>query len=213
MVKILSHRGLWRLPVERNTPQALSLALAEGFGVETDVRDFSGRLVVSHDPPLGSVYELGDFLGTYSKLQVKPPLALNIKSDGLQQSLHDLLRAHEVHDYFVFDMSFPELIRYRAAQIPYFTRLSDHEPAPLAIQGSRGVWVDGFDKDWDDWERLSTLLEGGSSLALVSPELHHREKANYWDQLRNWLAGIKGMPNNDVFICTDYPKEARDFFL
>ena len=49
-MRILSHRGLWHEQSERNTLSALKKSLEHGFGFESDLRDYKGRLVVSHDP-------------------------------------------------------------------------------------------------------------------------------------------------------------------
>ena len=48
--RILAHRGLWVTDSEKNSKEAIALALSEGFGVELDVRDRNGGLIVSHDP-------------------------------------------------------------------------------------------------------------------------------------------------------------------
>ncbi|MGH2941268.1 MAG: phosphodiesterase, partial [Solirubrobacteraceae bacterium] len=47
----LAHRGLWLAPEQRNTLAAFYDAFEHGCGVEIDVRDLDGALVVSHDPP------------------------------------------------------------------------------------------------------------------------------------------------------------------
>jgi len=48
---ILAHRGAWTVPKERNSAEALKRALKSGFGIETDLRDLDGTVVISHDPP------------------------------------------------------------------------------------------------------------------------------------------------------------------
>ncbi|AQT06291.1 PI-PLC domain-containing protein [Acetobacter persici] len=53
-MQILSHRGFWHTPKEKNSRAAIQRSFKEGFGLETDVRDllFEGesQIVVSHDP-------------------------------------------------------------------------------------------------------------------------------------------------------------------
>ena len=46
---ILAHRGVWRISEERNSMSSIRAALDAGFGIETDVRDYKGNLVISHD--------------------------------------------------------------------------------------------------------------------------------------------------------------------
>src|SRR5262249_41926934 len=146
---IISHRGYWRDPSERNSAGAFERSLALGFGVETDVRDDRGRLVIAHDPPDGSELELAELLRTYGQHDARGPLAVNVKADGLQALLTDALEATKAR-WFVFDMSVPDALGYARASIPYFTRQSEYEPEPALYEGAAGVWVDCFERDWSD---------------------------------------------------------------
>ena len=48
-MKILAHRGAWNTSDEKNTVLAIKRAFCHGWGIETDVRDYCGKLVISHD--------------------------------------------------------------------------------------------------------------------------------------------------------------------
>ena len=82
MMKILSHRGFWRKAAEKNKLVAFTHSFSLGFGTETDVRDFDGELVISHDIPNGEEMRFRDFLelAELSQCDEKLPLALNINS-------------------------------------------------------------------------------------------------------------------------------------
>ena len=45
---IISHRGIG-FRKEQNTLGAFAECFKSGFGIETDIRDYNGKLVVSHD--------------------------------------------------------------------------------------------------------------------------------------------------------------------
>ena len=49
-------------------------------------------------------------------------LALNIKSDGISEILKKTLKKYSIKNYFVFDMSVPELIQYKK-KIKFFEDL------------------------------------------------------------------------------------------
>jgi glycerophosphoryl diester phosphodiesterase len=171
----LAHRGLWRDKAERNSPEAFFRAWAEGFGVETDIRDQDGRLVVSHDPPVGKdVLSLDRFLDLYVKSGATTKLALNIKADGLQEQLQFALADHGISPdcYFVFDMAVPDVLAYLGRRIPCFIRESEFESPPSFINQATGVWLDSFHGDWIDAETTLGHLLAGRQVALVSPELH-----------------------------------------
>ncbi|EEU7820833.1 hypothetical protein ACPX04_001201 [Campylobacter upsaliensis] len=48
-MQILAHRGFWREKNEQNTLASLAKAFEMGFGIETDLRDGGGNLLLSHD--------------------------------------------------------------------------------------------------------------------------------------------------------------------
>ena len=79
-MNIISHRGYWKSPVEKNQKIAFERSFDLGFGTETDIRDYNGDLVISHDIPNKKSMKLEDFLvivEKYSNEQIS--LALNIK--------------------------------------------------------------------------------------------------------------------------------------
>jgi hypothetical protein len=212
VIEVLSHRGWWHVPPEKNSMESFQRAFAAGFGVETDVRDALGSLVISHDVPTGSEITFDSFLSLYCESGSRATVALNIKSDGLCELLARSLEKWKIPNYFVFDMSVPEMVRYEAAGFPFYTRLSEFEPAPVCLEGANGVWVDGFASDWTDFDSLDWLLAQGKSLAVVSPELHGRRSEPFWRKLYQWLSRIHLDDGVRVMLCTDQPEDARRFF-
>ena len=49
-MKILCHRGYWKKEADKNTLAAIKDAFESGRGMESDIRDFDGKLVISHNP-------------------------------------------------------------------------------------------------------------------------------------------------------------------
>lgn len=198
MIRLLAHRGMWSSPEERNSRPALSASFASGFGVETDVRDGGGALVISHDPPAGgepTAAELVDWARGHGL-----PVAVNVKADGLSARVADLFAGTDV-DWFAFDMSVPETLRYATAGLPYLTRHSDIEPEPVLYPGAAGVWLDAFHSDWFGPDEVRRHLDAGKRVAVVSPELHGRPPERQWE----WLAEFECGPDEDLMICTDHP--------
>lgn len=85
-MKIISHRGYWKNNSEKNTKISFERSFRLGFGTETDIRDFNGNLVISHDIPTNTSISIDDFFEIYNR-HSNSILALNIKSDGLQSIL------------------------------------------------------------------------------------------------------------------------------
>lgn len=224
MIAILAHRGFWTEPAEKNSREALERAFREGFGIETDIRDRNGALVVSHDPPHDP--PLGDGLMTFDELldlygRYAPraggretggqagTLALNIKADGLQGQLLDALARRGVDDWFVFDMAVPDGILYLRRNAVAYTRQSEYEREPSFYEQATGVWLDAFESDWIDAAVIEQHLAAGKRVALVSPELHGRPHAAAWE---SWKAVASRAEPGMLAICTDFPDKAREFF-
>ena len=67
---ILAHRGIWNEIVEQNTMIAFKRAFERKIGIETDIRDYNGEIVISHDIPSGKMLFLSDFFKEYKKFNV-----------------------------------------------------------------------------------------------------------------------------------------------
>jgi hypothetical protein len=211
-VEILAHRGWWRKPEERNTLDALKRAFAAGMGVETDVRDCSGEIVVSHDPPIHGVLLFRKLLEAYAQAGYPGHLALNVKADGMQDAVGAMLREFAVERYFLFDMSVPDQTQWLKAGAPTFTRHSDYEKSPALYDRAAGVWLDGFESDWFSPQVITGHLKAGKMAAVVSPELHGRDPAKVWQMLQAVAGGLTaGSPK--LFVCTDRVAEAQRTFL
>jgi glycerophosphoryl diester phosphodiesterase len=200
-VQIISHRGYWLSPEEKNSRTAFDRTVAAGFGTETDVRDLAGRLVVAHDPPTGDEMEWRALLALFDGGGL--PLAVNVKSDGLAPLLARAFAGTAI-PWFAFDMSGPETVRYARAGLPFYTRHSDIEPHPVLYAEAAGVWLDSFtDDQWIRPEVVRRHRDAGKAVCVVSSELHGRDPARLWASLAE-LDGEAG-----VTLCTDRPMDAK----
>lgn len=204
-MKILSHRGYWKVATEKNALEAFERSFRLGFGTETDIRDASGRLVISHDPPPGPhAMPATTVLDLLSRHDAQLPLALNVKADGLQRLLREALDQYPLPNAFVFDMSVPDQLQWVKAGVPCYTRHSDVEPEPYCYAQAAGVWLDAFHGDWWDADVIARHLDNGKQVCVVSPELHGRDYRAAWEVLAKSRVRESGM----LMICTDCPEEA-----
>ena len=207
-MRILAHRGYWNKNISNNSPSAIRSALERGYGFETDIRDFDGRLVVSHDMANSlsqNVKEVFEWLYEFSD---RYTFAINIKSDGLNKKLKYLIDKYNIQNYFTFDMSVPQMIDYKESRIRFFTRQSEVEPEPCMYSDADGVWIDGFwSNDWITEALLNKHIENGKEICLVSPELHKRDNyVLFWDRIKKYNIDLE-----KIMICTDYPDEANEY--
>jgi glycerophosphoryl diester phosphodiesterase len=204
---IVSHRGLWTTPEQGNSLAAIEAGFEHGFGLETDIRDCRGELLVSHDPPTGDEVTLAQLL-TARRRADAGPLALNVKADGLQAAIEAALGAGGDPEYFVFDMSIPDTLGYRRAGLRYFTRQSEYEPEPALYCEAAGVWLDCFETAWFEYELIAGHLAADKQVCVVSPELHGRDHRGDWKRWSGWDV----FDSPDVLLCTDRPIEASKAF-
>lgn len=202
---VLAHRGLWYDRADRNTPAALERALRAGYGVETDVRDCLGRLVISHDMPSGREQLFDDFLDTYVSLGSTAPLAINIKADGLAAALRQSIETRGIVNAFCFDMSVPDTRSYAAAGLRFFARRSELEPPTPLVEQAAGIWLDAFTGTWFDAAEIRRIRETGLDVCVVSPELHGRPHEPLWALLHDCPQGGGGGWGR-LMICTDLPE-------
>jgi hypothetical protein len=208
-MKILSHRGYWKVDEEKNTEIAFKRSFSLGFGTETDIRDFGGRLVISHDIATGAEISFEDFLALANSSKVSEPmtLALNVKADGLASHVARALMDFAGLDCFVFDMSVPDMRAYFDRGIPVFTRMSEVEHQPAWLDRSAGVWLDGFESEWFSNSLILDLLGKQKCVCIVSPELHRRSYLALWKRIKP----LADEPR--LMLCTDAPEQALEFFL
>lgn len=208
-LNILAHRGLWHGQEEKNTLEALGNAISHGFGIETDIRDYQGKLVISHNMATQDCPELKKFFKNYADRGCKEWLALNVKADGLQHQLAELLEEYRICNYFLFDMSIPEMVATKRVHMNFFTRHSDIEHECVLYDDADGVWLDCFyEENWIAAPAIERHLADGKLIAVISPEIHGFDYIPLWRTMRE--EGLSG--NRSVMLCTDKPEEAKEYF-
>ncbi len=207
-MQIISHRGYWKIEKEKNTNVAFERSFSLNFGTETDLRDYTGNLVISHDIANSNCIIADEFFSIYKQYTQSLTLALNIKADGLQDELFKLLELYNIHNYFVFDMAIPDTIGYIKKGIRFYSRQSEYELHPAFYDDCSGIWLDAFHNTWYSNKLIEEHLDKNKQVAIVSPELHKRDHLELWKQLKkNSLHHA-----DDVLLCTDIPEEAQLFF-
>jgi len=202
--RIIAHRGYWLEENEKNTSIAFQRAFDCGFGVETDLRDIKGEIVISHNMPVGNEIKFEELLQILDGKNL--PLALNIKADGLADEIKRLLKKYNHVNYFTFDMSIPETVYQHKIGLKVFTGLSDIVPNAILLEKAEGVWLDCFNSNWFGEREIKKIMGQGKKVCVVSPDLHKRKYKCVWERCKKLAA------NDNFMICTDYPQEAARYF-
>ncbi len=190
--EIIQHR--------RNTA-ALLRETPTAFGVEMDIRSRGERLIIHHDPFVeGEDFE--DWLSEYRH----GTLILNVKEEGLEESVLALMAKAGLERFFFLDQSFPFLMRtVRKGERRCAVRVSEYESVETALTlagAAQWVWLDCFTDALAPPEKVRRLLEAGFDICLVSPELQGRSAEAEIPRLRAHFAA------NDLplaAVCTKVP--------
>lgn len=209
-MKILAHRGMWLSPEEQNTLQAFNYAFSANLGIEFDVRDNNGQLVVSHNMADQTAIKLEQVLAMHKHMARDVPLAINIKSDGLSHALKKMLDFFQTTHYFVFDMSLPDTFSWINAGVSSLVRHSEYEPVTEISERAQGIWFDCFSPQPPAVDLIKDCLEQGKIACIVSEELHLRPYYDQWHALM--MLPEKYLHSDRLMLCTDYPIKARDIF-
>lgn len=211
MIGILAHRGYWLTKDEQNSIAAIERAFENGFGVETDVRDCDGELMISHDMPRKNGLTMSALVDIWKRYDCKPRLALNIKADGMANSIARHLSGLPERNWFAFDMSIPDALTYDRLGLPFLSRRSEFEPASPLERRAVGIWMDCFTNACVDQASMCSAAAETSMLCIVSPELHGRPHKPGWTELQAFLE-MEGSPRPALLLCTDFPEQAAKRF-
>lgn len=177
---IIEHRINWSIKLQ-NIP--------ENHGVEIDLRSSNGEIILAHDP-----FAEGEKFVDWLKFYRNQFLVLNIKEEGLEENILEILRSRGIENYFFLDQSFPFLIKLiRKGNFKTAVRVSDFESVTTALAtASEWCWLDSFGLSWDFLLESVPLLNSAEiKTCLVSPELHGRSNKDEIIELKKLIASSR----------------------
>ena len=114
-------------------------------GVEIDIRDECGKLVLGHDPMQKNYTNISEFLSSLNGRNV----IANIKSERVEKEFFKLIKVlSPKSEYFFLDSSFSMIANY-GKQYIFASRFSEFESIETSIALIRAnlikwIWVDTF---------------------------------------------------------------------
>lgn len=171
------------------------------YGVELDIRSYGSELIIHHDPLCNGLL-VAEWLECYKH----GTLILNVKEEGLEKRLIELMHSKAITNYFFLDQSFPFLVKWaKFGERRCAVRVSEYESVETALKLGgliTWVWLDCFTRFPIDYSEYKALKDAGFKLCLVSPELQGRDAARGIEEMGVYLA-----QNNMVMdaVCTKRP--------
>lgn len=195
------------------------------FGVEIDIRDTTGRendtivntnmreknqLVLAHDPyPTNNAEPLDDYLQEYKRRNMNGPIILNVKSERIEPECFQMVKKHDIQDFFFLDSSFPMIFFMNKKNDEktnrFACRISEYEPIECFLYLCREnmathVWIDCFTKQPLTKEMETIIFNSNKTeptkICIVSPEL--QGQPGKIEEYRSYFIENKIVPK---FIC------------
>jgi hypothetical protein len=176
------------------------ISTPNSYGVEIDLRTFGSEIIIHHDPFHKGV-KFSEWLQYYNHKF----LVLNVKEDGLEPFISELIKKFKVKNYFFLDQPIPSLFKF-SKTAPQFTsvRVSDIESTENALKiNASWAWLDSHTGDWEYLiNAMEQLKSRNIKMCLVSPEL---QRTNYEKE----LSQLKKLTSESSIgfdaVCTKYP--------
>ena len=143
------------------------------YGAEIDIRSYGNDLILQHDP-----FVKGELFNEWIKFFKHKFLILNVKEEGLEESLIKKMNDLKIKNYFFLDQSFPFLLKFsKLCNYRSAIRFSEYEAIQTPYSVSHfcsWVWVDCFNTLPLTKKNLFKFKKQNYKICLVSPELQNR---------------------------------------
>lgn len=171
------------------------------YGVEIDIRSSNGELVLGHDPHTAD-QAFTSWLDHYDH----GILILNVKEDGLEPEILDLLETRGLTEYFFLDQPIPTIVRQTIiGNRKMAVRLSELEPLEGIARFADKVdwvWLDSFFPNQDIESQIRAARSLGFQVCLVSPELHDLSRRQEAELTSSLVLRSEVLPDA---VCTKFP--------
>jgi hypothetical protein len=145
-------------------------SIPDNQGIEFDIRDSNGKCIVCHD-----AFEEGVDLEVFLRKAGNRYFIVNIKSEGIETRVLELLKHLNYDNFFLLDCSFPKIIQLtRKKERRIAVRFSEYESIDTVLTLANDVewvWVDCFTKFPLTKEIYQKIRQAGMKICLVSPDL------------------------------------------
>lgn len=136
------------------------------LGIEIDIRESGGKLVLSHEAFEGGT-NFEEFLTHYSHAF----MIIDVKEEGIEGKIIELMKKHGIIDYFLLNVNFPTILELASEGFRNMSaRLSEYESIPHGLEGKCDwLFIETFTKIPFDTESYKYLKEH-FKLCLLSPD-------------------------------------------
>ena len=147
------------------------------YGVEIDIRDYKNTLILNHDP-----FKKGESFLKYLKHFKHRFLVINVKSEGIETKIYNILQKRKINNFFFLDVSLPFIVKLSKSLTKKISiRVSDLESIQTASNFKKKVewvWLDYFKDNVLKLNNIKILKNMKYKVCYVSHDLQNRKIQN-----------------------------------
>ena len=173
------------------------------YGVEVDVHAYGEKLIVHHN-----AFENGPELSEWLSICGDRLVILNIKEEGIESRVRDMVFKFGIKNFILLDLSFPALVKMsNKGESRIAIRVSEYESVENALLFESKidwVWLDCFNGFPLNGEEFQRLKKSAFKICLVSPELHGPPRDK--DDIQNFQNFMHSIGAEVDAVCTKNPE-------
>ena len=169
-------------------------------GVEIDLRSNMQNIYLNHDP-----FKTGELFSKWIKKFKHKLIVLNVKEEGLESKILNILKTNKVNNFFFHDQTFSSILKNKN-KTKVSIRYSEYEKIEnknKLFDKIKWLWVDNFTEIKIEKKFYLFLKKKKVKICIVSPELVKKKRLNEIKKICLYLK-----KNNFLIdaVCTKKPK-------
>ena len=174
--------------------------LNNNFGVEIDLRSNNKKIYLHHDP-----YKKGELFSKWIKHYNHKLIVLNVKEEGLENQILQILNKNGVKKFFFHDQSFSTILK-NMHLTKVSLRSSEYEGLKkinILFNKIKWLWIDNFTEINLEKKFYLFLKKKNVKICIVSPEL---VKKNRIKEINKIIYKFKRNNFRIDAVCTKKPE-------
>lgn len=172
----------------------------KNFGIEIDLRSNQSDIYLHHDP-----FKKGELFNKWAKSFKHKILVLNVKEEGLEYKILQILKRNKIKKFFFHDQTFSSLLK-NMRKTHVSIRYSEYESLQKTnylFKKIKWIWIDNFNKIKLEKKFYRELKKNNVKICLVSPEL---VKIKRMREIKKVISFLKKNNFKIDAVCTKKPK-------
>ena len=143
------------------------------YGIEIDLRSKNKTIYLHHDP-----YKNGELFSKWIKFYNHKLLVLNVKEEGLENQIINILKKNKINNFFFHDQTFSTILK-TMNKTNVSVRFSEYEglkKISILFNKIKWLWIDNFTEISLNKKFYNFIKKKKVKICIVSPELVKKKR-------------------------------------